>query len=57
MKTELPSESDAAGPMPAAADFILESAPLGLRAGIDQDHFNSLPDDLDVEEFFRSVDS
>ena len=36
-------------------EFVLEPAPLGLRAGIDPNRLNSLPDELEAEEFLRKA--
>ena len=37
----------------AAPAFVLEAAPLGLRAGIDPNRLNALADDLEADEFLR----
>ena len=46
-----------AGERPPAAipEFVLEAAPLGLRGGIDPHRLNSLPDELEAEEFLRKA--
>ena len=38
-----------------AGEFRLEAAPLGLRGGIDPSRLNSLPDELEAEEFLRKA--
>jgi hypothetical protein len=44
------------GRQPAAApEFVLEATPLRLRAGIDPHRLNSLPDELEAEEFLRKA--
>lgn len=35
--------------------FILKAAPLGLRTGVDPHRLNSLPDELEAEEFLRKA--
>ena len=36
-------------------EFVLEAAPLGLRAGIDPNRLTALADELEAEEFLRKA--